>query len=170
MVEFRNIIIYIFLFWFCIRICYFVFSFLIVKKRINSFGKKIINLPNRISQKRKLFIFILFDFAFIFLIFFVLFIITKYIVFITGCLFPLMILLKCLLLIFLSRNNGIYEKGIILGMFINFNQISSYKISNSKEVLLFLKNGRSITFTLNEDYENIIDLFEHTIIKNEKLT
>lgn len=81
-----------------------------------------------------------------------------------------MILLKCLLLIFLSRNNGIYEKGIILGMFINFNQISSYKISNSKEVLLFLKNGRSITFTLNEDYENIIDLFEHTIIKNGKST
>ena len=40
MVEFRNIIIYIFLFWFCIRICYFVFSFLIAKKRIKSLGKK----------------------------------------------------------------------------------------------------------------------------------
>ena len=72
------------------------------------------------------------------------------------------------MLIFLSRNNGIYEKGIVLGTFINFNRISSYKILNSKKVLLFLKNGRSITFTLNEDYENIIDLFKHTIIKNGK--
>ncbi len=167
MLELRNILIYIFIFWFSIRICYLVFSLLMVKERIKALGEKIIILQNRISSKRKLLIFLIFDFTFVFLIFLLLFILTKDIVFIIGCLFPLIILLRCLLLIFLSRNNGIYEKGIILGMFINFNRIRSYKTINNSEIELFLKNGRSINITVNEEYDKIINLFEHNIIQKD---
>ena len=122
MSRLRIIIIYIFLIWFSIRICYLIFNLLLAKERINSLGKKISILPNLVVPKRKLYLFIVFDSFFVFSISLLLLILTKDIVFLLGCLFPSSLILRCLLTTYLSRKNGVYEKGIILGMFIKYNQ------------------------------------------------
>ena len=133
MSRLRLIIIYVFLIWFSIGICYLIFTLLSAKGRINSLGEKIAILPNLVASKRKLYLFIVIDSFFVFSVSLLLLILTKDIVFLPGCLFPLSLLLGCLLTIYLSRKNGVYEKGIILGMFIKYNQIRSYKIKNTDE-------------------------------------
>lgn len=164
MSRLRIIIIYIFLIWFSIRICYLIFNLLLAKERINSLGKKISILPNLIAPKRKLYLFIVFDSFFVFSISLLLLILTKDIVFLLGCLFPSSLILRCLLTTYLSRKNGVYEKGIILGMFIKYNQIRSYKIKTIDEILLSLRNGRAVNLKVNEGNNEIIELFEHNQI------
>ncbi|MGI5106772.1 hypothetical protein H0R94_06995 [Treponema socranskii] len=164
MSRLRIIIIYIFLIWFSIRICYLIFNLLLAKERINSLGKKISILPNLIAPKRKLYLFIVFDSFFVFSISLLLLILTKDIVFLLGCLFPSSLILRCLLTTYLSRKNGVYEKGIILGMFIKYNQIRSYKIKTIDEFLLSLRNGRAVNLKVNEGNNEIIELFEHNQI------
>ena len=164
MSRLRIIIIYIFLIWFSIRICYLIFNLLLAKKRINSLGKKISILPNLIAPKRKLYLFIVFDSFFVFSISLLLLIITKDIVFLLGGLFSSSLILRCLLTTYLSRKNGVYEKGIILGMFIKYNQIRSYKIKTIDEILLSLRNGRAVNLKVNEGNNEIIELFEHNQI------
>ncbi|WP_315327441.1 hypothetical protein [Treponema socranskii] len=164
MSRLRIIIIYIFLIWFSIRICYLIFNLLLAKERINSLGKKISILPNLVVPKRKLYLFIVFDSFFVFSISLLLLILTKDIVFLLGCLFPSSLILRCLLTTYLSRKNGVYEKGIILGMFIKYNQIRSYKIKTIDEILLSLRNGRAVNLKVNEGNNEIIELFEHNQI------
>ena len=164
MSRLRIIIIYIFLIWFSIRICYLIFNLLLAKERINSLGKKISVLPNLVVPKRKLYLFIVFDSFFVFSISLLLLILTKDIVFLLGCLFPSSLILRCLLTTYLSRKNGVYEKGIILGMFIKYNQIRSYKIKTIDEILLSLRNGRAVNLKVNEGNNEIIELFEHNQI------
>ena len=164
MSSLRIIIIYIFLIWFIIRICYLIFNLLLAKERINSLGKKISILPNLVVPKRKLYLFIVFDSFFVFSISLLLLILTKDIVFLLGCLFPSSLILRCLLTTYLSRKNGVYEKGIILGMFIKYNQIRSYKIKTIDEILLSLRNGRAVNLKVNEGNNEIIELFEHNQI------
>lgn len=164
MSRLRIIIIYIFLIWFSIRICYLIFNLLLAKERINSLGKKISILPNLVVPKRKLYLFIVFDSFFVFSISLLLLILTKDIVFLLGCLFPSSLILRCLLTTYLSRKNGVYEKGIILGMFIKYNQIRSYKIKTINEILLSLRNGRAVNLKVNEGNNEIIELFEHNQI------
>ena len=164
MSRLRIIIIYIFLIWFSIRICYLIFNLLLAKERINSLGKKISILPNLVVPKRKLYLFIVFDSFFVFSISLLLLILTKDIVFLLGCLFSSSLILRCLLTTYLSRKNGVYEKGIILGMFIKYNQIRSYKIKTIDEILLSLRNGRAVNLKVNEGNNEIIELFEHNQI------
>lgn len=164
MSRLRIIIIYIFLIWFSIRICYLIFNLLLAKERINSLGKKISILPNLVAPKRKLYLFIVFDSFFVFSISLLLLILTKDIVFLLGCLFSSSLILRCLLTTYLSRKNGVYEKGIILGMFIKYNQIRSYKIKTIDEILLSLRNGRAVNLKVNEGSNEIIELFEHNQI------
>jgi len=137
---------------------------LLAKERINSLGKKISVLPNLVVPKRKLYLFIVFDSFFVFSISLLLLILTKDIVFLLGCLFPSSLILRCLLTTYLSRKNGVYEKGIILGMFIKYNQIRSYKIKTIDEILLSLRNGRAVNLKVNEGNNEIIELFEHNQI------
>lgn len=164
MSRLRIIIIYIFLIWFSIRICYLIFNLLLAKERINSLGEKISILPNLVAPKRKLYLFIVFDSFFVFSISLLLLILTKDIVFLLGCLFSSSLILRCLLTTYLSRKNGVYEKGIILGMFIKYNQIRSYKIKTIDEILLSLRNGRAVNLKVNEGNNEIIELFEHNQI------
>ena len=154
----------IFLIWFSIRICYLIFNLFLAKERINSLGKKISILPNLVAPKRKLYLFIVFDSFFVFSISLLLLILTKDIVFLLGCLFSSSLILRCLLTTYLSRKNGVYEKGIILGMFIKYNQIRSYKIKTIDEILLSLRNGRAVNLKVNEGNNEIIELFEHNQI------
>ena len=164
MSRLRIIIIYIFLIWFSIRIYYLIFNLLLATERINSLGKKISILPNLVAPKRKLYLFIVFDSFFVFSISLLLLILTKDIVFLPCCLFPSSLILRCLLTTYLSRKNGVYEKGIILGMFIKYNQIRSYKIKTIDEILLSLRNGRAVNLKVNEGNNEIIELFEHNQI------
>ena len=163
MSNLRNIITYIFLFCFSIEICYSLISLLLVKKRVKSFGKKIEILPNLMSSKRTLFNFTMF--MFFFGLFFL--IISKDIIFLIGCLWSINMLVDILLFRFLSKNNGIYENGIILGGFIKYKRIRSYKLINDSEILLYLNTGRTITIKLNEENKSIIDLFERNMIQSE---
>ncbi|MBP5696420.1 MAG: hypothetical protein J6X11_07225 [Treponema sp.] len=164
MANLRNIVTYIFLFWFGIKNCYSVISLLLVKIRVKSFGKKIEILPNLSSSNRTLFNFTMF--MFFFGLFFL--IISKDIIFLIVCLWSINMVLDILLLRFLSRNNGIYENGIILGCFIKYKRIHSYKLINDREILLVLKSGRTINIKLNEENNSVIDLFEQNMIQSEQ--
>ncbi|MBP5577497.1 MAG: hypothetical protein J6X67_12150 [Treponema sp.] len=164
MANLRNIVTYIFLFWFGIKNCYSVISLLLVKIRVKSFGKKIEILPNLSSSNRTLFNFTMF--MFFFGLFFL--IISKDIIFLIVCLWSINMVLDILLLRFLSRNNGIYENGIILGCFIKYKRIHSYKLINDREILLVLKSGRTINIKLNEENNSVIDLLEQNMIQSEQ--
>ena len=164
MSRLRIIIIYISLIWLSIRICYLIFNLLLAKGRINSLGEKIAILPNLVAPKRKLYLFIVFDSFFVFFISLLLLILTKDIIFLLGCLFPVSLMLRCLLTTYVSRKNSVYEKGIILGMFIKYSQIRSYKIKTVDEILLSLSNGRAVNLKVNEGNNEIIELFEHNQI------
>lgn len=164
MANLRNIVTYIFLFWFGIKNCYSVINLLLVKIRVKSFGKKIEILPNLSSSNRTLFNFTMF--MFFFGLFFL--IISKDIIFLIVCLWSINMVLDILLLRFLSRNNGIYENGIILGCFIKYKRIHSYKLINDREILLVLKSGRTINIKLNGENKSVIDLFEQNMIQSEQ--
>ena len=115
------------------------------------------------SSKRTLFNFTMF--MFFFGLFFL--IISKDIIFLIGCLWSINMVVDILLFRFLSKNNGIYENGIILGGFIKYKRIRSYKLINDSEILLYLNTGRTITIKLNEENKSIIDLFERNMIQSE---
>ena len=60
----------------------------------------------------------------------------------------------------LSENNGIYEKGIILGMFIKYKQIQSYEILNDDKINIMLKNGQMLNIPITEKRDEVIKIFE----------
>lgn len=108
----RTIIIHIFLILFTIRLIYLIMNLVLIERRINSLGKKIYSFSNFLTTKRKMFAFILFNCIVIISLFLPLFVVSKDMVFLVGCIFSLTVILRSLLVRTLSVRNGIYEKGI----------------------------------------------------------
>lgn len=151
----RKYLLFFFLFWFCIRFLYVMINCMLVNKRIKSFGKKICNLPNLLEQKEDLFR-IIFISCIITIVctFFVAFLTRERLLFVFTLL-PLTMITRSLLIKKISASNGIYEEGIVLGMFIKYTKIQTYKKNDSEEILLFLKNGRSFKIKTKENINEI---------------
>lgn len=160
----RTIIIHIFLIWFTIRLIYLIMNLVLIERRINSLGKKIYSFSNFLTTKRKMFAFILFNCIVIISLFLPLFVVSTDMVFLVGCIFSLTVILRSLLVRTLSVRNGIYEKGIILGMFIKYKKIRYYKLLNTGEIMLSMKNGRTLNVMVNDNINEIMKLFEYNRI------
>jgi hypothetical protein len=126
-----------------------------IDRRVTSFGEKICSLPNLLEQKND-------SLRITFISCIVTIICAISVTFLTSerllfafSIFPLTIITRCLLIKSISSKNGIYEKGIILGMFIKYKKIKSYKKTDSGEILLFFKNGRSCKIMTKENIEEI---------------
>ncbi len=158
---------YIFIFLSSIMVFYYAFSFLLAAVRIRAFGKKMSVLSSLAETNKNMSLFAIFGSLFLFLFVFLLFVIAKELIFLAGSLVALTLFLQNSLMLFLSRNNGVYEGGIILGIFIKNEKMVSYKIINDNEISVRLKNKSSVNLKSNGNNKKIIEVFEHNNIPSE---
>ena len=158
--KYRRIILLFFFVWFGIRLCYVMINLLLIKKRIKTFGEKVYLLPNLLDQKEKLLHITFISSISIIVIAIFLIIILREWLLLSCIFFSVSMIIRTITVKKLSENNGIYEKGIILGMFIKYKKIQSYEILNDDKINLIFKNGQTLNLTITEKRDEIIKIFE----------
>ena len=158
--KYRNIILLFFFVCFGIRLCYVMINFLLIKKRVNTFGVKVDSLPNLLDQKEKLLHINFVSSMLIIVVAVFLIIISREWLLLSYIFFSISMIIQTIAVKKLSENNGIYEKGIILGMFIKYKQIQSYEIFNDDKINIMLKNGQMLNIPITEKRDEVIKIFE----------
>lgn len=164
MSNLHTVILFIFLIQFGIRLCYLLLNLLLLKRKVHSLGKKICSLPDLLSSKRWLYAFIMFVCFFVIPLFLILLILSKDLLFLVSCIFILTEILRIILVKAVSVKNGIYEKGIVVGMFIKYNQIHFYRQLDNSEIMIFMKNGHTLHLKIDESNDEIAKVFEYNQI------
>lgn len=54
-----------------------------------------------------------------------------------------------------STKNGFYENGFVLGTFIRYDKIHSYRMLDTGEVELLMKNGSTLNLMLPENVDKV---------------
>ena len=123
MLKTRTIILIFFVFWFCVRLCYELLNILLLNKRVKFFGTKIYTLPTLSEDKVKMFYLVVISCSITIICSLVIVIISGELLLLIFIIFPATILLRSFSVKILSKQNGIYEKGIIIGTFIKYYKI-----------------------------------------------
>lgn len=157
------VLFYLFVCSLFIRLAYFIISLIKLKQKINKFGYKYCSLPNLIALRRKNYYSELFSYLIAVICSAVIFFLTKekfVFLFIILCIVNF---LGSSLVRKTSKYNGVYEKGIIIGIFIKWNKIVSWEKVDDSNLIIHTKNGKKINLNVVENLESIIKLIEEKL-------
>lgn len=158
MANMRTVILPIFFIWLCIRLGIVIINLLLIRRKAKSLGKMICHLPNLTAStlQRKLFSVMLSSCMLVILLCLLLpRFLTKDLLYMTGVVLPLEIILRGVLLKKISAKNGFYENGFVVGMFMRYDRIHSYQILDTGELTLFMKNGLTLNLTVQEESDKM---------------
>lgn len=73
-----------------------------------------------------------------------------------GVVLSLAVILRNMLSRKVSTRNGFYENDFALGMFIRYDKIHSYRMLDTSEVELIMKNGSTLNLMLPENVDKVV--------------
>ena len=152
------VILPMFFIWLCIRLGLVIINLALIRRKTKSWGKIVCPLPNlaeTISQ-RKLFSVILFCYVVAILSCLSLMFLTKELLYMAGVVLSLTVILRDMLFRKVSTKNGFYENGFVVGMFIRYDKIHSYRMLDTGEVELLMKNGGRLNLMLPENVDKVV--------------
>lgn len=151
------VILPMFFIWLCIRLGLVIINLVLIGRKTKSWGKMVCALPNlaETTSQRKLFSVMLFCCVIVILSCLSLVFLTKELLYMAGVVLSLAVILRNMLLRKVSTKNGFYENGFVLGMFIRYDKIHSYRMLDTGEVELLMKNGSTLNLMLPENVDKV---------------
>ncbi len=134
-----------------------------LKKSISDFGKEIVKLQRKQSISKKT-IFFYCIFAGTFILFGIL--TSNYLLFL-GSLVFLPTLLELLVIKIYTKYNGIYESGIVFGLFLGWKDVFSWKIIDTEKISILKQDGMRFDLKTDGNQQLIIDYFKSKGIPEE---
>lgn len=152
MARMQAIILLTFLIWLCFDLCLAIIQLLLIKRRTNALGKMICPLPDftATTQQRKLSSALFVSFIIVIALTLLLVLLTKNPLFMMPAVLSTTVILKSVCLRKTSTRNGFYENGVVVGKFIRYDKIHSYKMLDTGEIMLIMKNGNTLHLKADE--------------------
>ncbi len=159
MANMSTVILPIFFIWLCSRLVLVIINLALIRLKAKSWGKIICTLPNLMetTSQRKLFYLMLFPCVIDILLCLSLMFLTKeLLLYMAGVVLLLTVILRAVLVRKVSARNGFYENGFVVGMFSRYDKIHSYKMLDTGEVELLMKNGCTLNLMLPENVDKVV--------------
>ena len=170
--DLRKIVLFlIFLFFFIryfvvpfIRIIVNIVKLVTIKKKVASFGKEIVKIPESKKNKKGLAVY---NIA-VFLLIFIFGALNKEPAVFLLLLFILPPLLDILVMNAFSKYNGIYENGIVTVGFLEWNEIFSWKIIDDNKISILKQDGLRFDLETGLNTKSVVEYFVQKGISKEK--